>query len=137
MSNESIFTKIINKEISSYILEETEDLVVILDVFPLVKGHILVIPKRQIDKFYEIEDELYSKIMLSAKKWSIILEKTIACVRVGLSIVGLEVPHTHIHLVPMQTVNDINFTQPKLKLPASEFEQIQSNLLQTKNNLKF
>lgn len=120
----SIFAKIINKEISSYIIEENEDFIAFLDVFPLAKGHVLVIPKKQVDYIFDLEPEIYSGLWLFANKIAKKLKQAIPCKRIGIAVIGLEVPHAHIHLIPLQSVEDINFSRPKLKLEASEFEDI-------------
>ncbi len=120
----SIFAKIINKEISSYIIEENEDFIAFLDVFPLAKGHVLVVPKKQVDYIFDLEPEIYSGLWLFANKIAKKLKQAIPCKRIGIAVIGLEVPHAHIHLIPLQSVEDINFSRPKLKLEASEFEDI-------------
>lgn len=122
----SIFSKIINKEIPSYIIEENEHFIAFLDVFPLAKGHVLVVPKKQVDYIFDLEPELYSGLWLFANKIAKKLEQAIPCKRVGVAVIGLEVPHVHIHLIPLQSVEDINFSRPKLKLAPSDFEEILS-----------
>jgi len=124
----SIFTKIINKEIPGFILAETETCVAFLDVFPLAKGHVLIVPKKEIDYIFSVEDVLLSEMMLFSKKVALAIEKAIPCKRVGVAVIGLEVPHAHIHLIPLQTVQDINFTREKLKLPAEEMEEIAKSI---------
>ncbi|ABG58901.1 HIT family protein [Cytophaga hutchinsonii] len=120
----SIFTKIINKEIPAFIIAETETLIAFLDVFPLAKGHVLVVPKKEIDYIFSVEDTLLAEMTLFSKKIALAIEKAIPCKRVGVAVIGLEVPHAHIHLIPLQTVQDINFTREKLKLPAEEMNEI-------------
>lgn len=120
----SVFTKIINGELPAYKIAENEDYLAFLDVYPLVKGHTLVIPKKEIDKIFEMEKPLYSGLMDFAYEVAQAVEKAIPCVRVGMAVVGLEVPHTHIHLVPLNTMQDINFTNPKLKLENEEMTEI-------------
>ncbi|MGZ4058149.1 MAG: HIT family protein [Bacteroidia bacterium] len=115
----SIFTKIINGEISCHKVAENADFLAFLDVFPLVTGHILVVPKKETDYIFDIEDTDLAAMMVFAKKVAKAQKLAINCKRIGVAVVGLEVPHAHIHLVPMNTVNDINFTQVKLK-PSSE-----------------
>ena len=122
----SIFARIINKEIPSYIIEENEHFIAFLDVFPLAKGHVLVVPKKQVDYIFDLEPELYSGLWLFANKIAKKLEQAIPCKRVGVAVIGLEVPHAHIHLIPLQSVEDINFSRPKLKLAPSDFEEILS-----------
>lgn len=120
----SIFTKIINGEIPAYKIAETEDYLAFLDVFPLVKGHTLVIPKKEVDKIFEMDKSLYQGLMDFAYDVAQAVEKAIPCVRVGIAVIGLEVPHTHVHLVPLNTMQDINFTNPKLKLENEEMIEI-------------
>ncbi len=120
----SIFTRIINGEIPSYKIAENENFLAILDAFPLVKGHVLVIPKKEVDKLFELDRETYTGLMNFAYDIAPAIEKAIPCLRVGVAVIGLEVPHVHIHLVPLNTMNDINFTQPKLKVEDQEMTQI-------------
>lgn len=120
----SVFTKIINGEIPAYKIAETEDYLAFLDVFPLVKGHTLVIPKKEIDKIFEMDKALYLGLMDFAYDIAQAVEKAIPCIRIGVAVIGLEVPHTHVHLVPLNTVQDINFTNPKLKLENEEMIEI-------------
>jgi histidine triad (HIT) family protein len=120
----SIFTKIINGEIPSYKIAENENFLAFLDVFPLVKGHVLVVPKQEIDYIFDLSDDLLSEMMLFAKKIAPALQKAVPCKRIGLSVIGLEVPHAHLHMVPMNTANDVNFTQPKIKVEPKEMEEI-------------
>lgn len=120
----SIFTKIINKEIPGFVIAETESLIAFLDVFPLAKGHVLVVPKKEVDYIFSVEDNLLAEMILFSKKIALAIEKVIPCKRVGVAVIGLEVPHAHIHLIPLQTVQDINFTREKLKLPAQEMNEI-------------
>ena len=120
----SIFTKIIQNEIPSYKIAEDDNYIAILDAFPLVKGHILVIPKKEVDKIFDLDKETYLGLMEFAYKIAPAIEKAIPCLRVGMAVVGLEVPHVHVHLVPLNTMNDINFTQPKLKLSNEEMTEI-------------
>ena len=124
----SIFTKIINREIPAYIVAETDQAIAFLDVFPLRKGHLLVVPKKEVDKFYDLPEEDYIAVMKLAKKIALVMEKAFDCKRIGQAIIGLEVPHTHIHLVPINEMNDLNFNQEKLKLSAQEMEEIQQKI---------
>ena len=124
----SIFTKIVNGEIPSYKIAEDENYLAFLDVNPNAKGHTLCIPKQEIDKIFEMDDELYLGLMKFSKKVAIALEKTVPCKRVGMAVVGLEVPHAHVHLIPMNTMNDISFSNDKLKFSKEEFEQIASDI---------
>ena len=120
----SIFSKIINREITSYIIAENENFLAFLDIFPLTKGHTLVIPKLEIDYYFDIQDELFNEINIFSKKVAIGIEKAIPCKRIGVSVVGLEVPHAHIHLIPINSISDMNFSNPKLELSKDEFLSI-------------
>ncbi|HYF69345.1 MAG TPA: HIT family protein [Ohtaekwangia sp.] len=115
----SIFTKIINREIPAYIVAEDDQHIAFLDINPLVHGHVLIIPKKEVDYIFDLDDETLSALTRFAKKVAIALKKVVSCKRIGVAVIGLEVPHTHIHLVPMNTMGDINFTQPKLS-PSKE-----------------
>ena len=115
----SIFTKIINGEIPSHKVAENNKFLAFLDVFPLVHGHVLVVPKKEIDYIFDIDDGDLAEMILFAKQVAKALKLAVPCKRIGVAVIGLEVPHAHIHLVPMNTVDDINFTQPKLK-PSQE-----------------
>ena len=119
----SIFTKIINREIPGHIIAENEDCIAILDINPLVIGHVLVIPKKETDYIFDIENEDYLKLWSFAKTVAAAVEKAIPCKRIGIAVIGLEVPHAHIHLVPLQHVGDINFTRPKLHPSQEELEK--------------
>ncbi len=125
---DSIFTKIINREIPAYIIDENDDFIAFLDVFPLAKGHTLVIPKKQIDYIFDIEDDLFSRLHVFSKKIAKAVEKAVDCKRIGTAVIGLEVPHAHIHLVPINNVGDIDFSRPKLKLSEEEFKAIQADI---------
>jgi len=120
----SIFTKIVEGEIPAYKVAEDENYLAFLDIFPLAKGHVLVIPKKEVDYLFDLDDELYAGLQLFAKRVAVALKKAIPCKKVGVAVLGLEVPHAHIHLVPMQNEKDINFSNPKLKLPEEEFKAI-------------
>ena len=126
---ESIFTKIINKEIPAYIIEENEDFIAFLDVFPLAKGHTLVIPKKQVDYIFNLDHTAYSGLWKFAQKIAVKVENAIDCERIGIAVIGLEVPHAHIHLVPINNVEDINFSKSKLKLEENEFLAIQESIV--------
>ena len=127
----SIFTKIVNGEIPAYKIAEDENYLAFLDVNPNAKGHTLCIPKQEIDKIFDMDDELYLGLMKFSKKIAIALEKTIPCKRVGMAVVGLEVPHAHVHLIPLNHMDEMRF-QNKVSLSKEEFEalakSIQSNL---------
>jgi histidine triad (HIT) family protein len=128
----SIFTKIINEEIPAYKIAEDENYLAFLDVNPNAKGHTLCIPKQEIDKIFDMEEELYLGLMKFSRKVAKALEKTVPCKRIGLAVVGLEVPHAHVHLIPLHDMDDMRF-QRKTSLTKEEFEKlakaIQSNLL--------
>lgn len=115
----SLFTKIINKEIPAHIILEDERFIAFLDINPLVMGHTLVVPKKEVDYIFDNDDETLGGIMVFAKKVARAIDKTIPCKRVGVAVIGLEVPHTHVHLVPMNSMRDISFLEPKLK-PSQE-----------------
>ncbi len=120
----SIFTKIVNGEIPCYKIAEDEKFLAFLDINPLAKGHVLVIPKEEIDYIFELEDNLLAEMHLFAKKVAIAIEKSVECKRIGVAVIGLEVPHAHIHLVPINNISDLNFSNPKLTLSQGEFEEI-------------
>ena len=124
----SIFTKIINREIPAHIVAEDEDYIAFLDIMPLVKGHVLVVPKNEVDYIFDLEPEALSGLHLFAQKVAKAIDKTIKCTRVGVAVIGLEVPHVHVHLVPLNSMDDINFTRPKLKLEKEEMEQIAAKI---------
>ncbi|MFT5916578.1 MAG: histidine triad (HIT) family protein [Bacteroidia bacterium] len=111
----SIFTKIISGEIPSHKIAENEDFIAFLDVFPLVEGHTLVVPKKEVDYIFDLEDEQLGALNIFSKKVAKAIEKAIPCKRIGTAVIGLEVPHAHLHLVPLNSVEDINFSKPKLK----------------------
>jgi histidine triad (HIT) family protein len=116
----TIFTKIIEGEIPCYKIAEDDKFLAFLDISPLAKGHTLVIPKVEIDYIFDVEDNVLGEMMVFAKKVALKVEKAIPCERIGVSIIGLEVPHAHIHLVPMNTADDVNFTRAKLSLSKEE-----------------
>jgi histidine triad (HIT) family protein len=120
----SIFSKIISGEIPSYKIAETENCYAFLDIMPLAEGHTLVIPKQEIDYIYDLEDELLIELQLFAKEVAIKLGKVMPCERIGTAVIGLEVPHAHIHLIPINNVQDINFARPKLKVEADRMAEI-------------
>ena len=123
----TIFSKIINGEIPCYKVLENNNFLAFLDINPLVKGHVLVIPKIETDYFFDLEDDLLSEMMVFSKKVAIKIREIFPCKKIGVSVVGLEVPHAHIHLIPINSINDINFSNPKLDLSKNELEEI-SNL---------
>lgn len=124
----SIFTKIVNGEIPSYKIAETEDFYAFLDINPLAKGHTLVIPKKEIDYLFEVDDELLSGMLPFAKKVARAIESVVKCQRIGVTVIGLEVPHAHIHLIPINSLYDMDFKQPKLKFLPEELEKISADI---------
>jgi histidine triad (HIT) family protein len=124
----SIFTRIINGEIPSYKVAEDENYYAFLDIHPLAEGHTLVIPKKETDYIFDIEDKEYQGLFLFAKQVAAAMRKVIPCERIGIAVVGLEVPHAHIHLVPLKTIYDIDFRRPKLKLSPEEFAAIAAKI---------
>jgi histidine triad (HIT) family protein len=127
----SIFTKIINREIPGHIVAENEEFIAFLDINPLVEGHVLVVPKQETDYIFNLEDELYSRLHLFAKKVAKAIEKSVDCIRIGVAVIGLEVPHVHVHLVPLNSMNDINFNREKLHPSQEELSKIADKI---KNN---
>jgi len=125
---ESIFTKIINGDIPCHKIAETEHCFSFLDIQPLREGHVLVIPKTQVDNIFNLDDELLIELHLFAKKISKAIEAAIPCERIGMAVIGLEVPHAHIHLIPISHVEDINFAQPKMKVSSAELEQVAARI---------
>lgn len=119
----SIFTKIINGELPAYKVAENEKFLAFLDINPNAKGHTLCIPKKEVDKIFDMPQQDYAELMEFSRNVAIALEKAVPCVRIGMSVVGLEVPHVHVHLIPLQTMDDIRFTK-KEKLTPEEFEEI-------------
>jgi histidine triad (HIT) family protein len=123
----TIFSRIIAGEIPSYKVAEDDNFFAFLDINPLVKGHTLVVPKKEVDYLFDIDDALLEKMMVFSKRTAKAIEKVIKCQRIGLTVIGLEVPHAHIHLIPLITgMQDMNFANPKLKLTKEEFEEIAS-----------
>jgi histidine triad (HIT) family protein len=116
----TIFTKIINREIPAFIVAEDDNCIAFLDINPLVVGHTLVVPKKEVDFIFDLDDQTLAGLNLFAKKVAQAIKKSISCKRVGVAVIGLEVPHTHIHLVPMNSMNDLNFTRQKLSPPKEE-----------------
>jgi histidine triad (HIT) family protein len=123
----SIFTKIINGEIPCYKIAEDENFMAFLDVNPNAKGHTLCIPKQEINKIFELEDDLYLGLMQFSKKIAVALEKTVSCKRIGMAVVGLEVPHAHVHLIPLNEMDEMRF-QNKVTLSKDEFEALAESI---------
>ena len=124
----SIFTKIVNGEIPCYKIAEDENYFAFLDINPLAKGHTLVIPKKEIDYLFDLDDELYKGLLVFAKKVAKAIGNVIPCKRVGVVVLGLEVPHAHIHLIPINHLYDTEFSRPKLKLSPEEFKEIAAKI---------
>lgn len=120
----SVFTKIINGEIPCYKITENDHYFAFLDISPLTKGHTLVIPKKEVDYIFDLDPETYSGLMEFSKKIAIAIKKAIPCNRISMNVIGLEVPHAHVHLIPINNMNDCNFANPKLKLSKEEFQEI-------------
>ena len=124
----TIFTKIINGEIPCYKIAEDDNFLAFLDVSPLAIGHTLVIPKKEIDYIFDIEDNMLAAMHIFSKKVAKAIEKAIPCKRIGVAVIGLEVPHAHIHLIPMNHVSDMNFARPKLSFSKEEMEDTASKI---------
>lgn len=124
----TIFTRIINGEIPCYKVAENEDCFAFLDINPMVRGHVLVIPKREVDYLFDLTDQELCNLQLFAKKIAVAQKKVFGCVKVGQAVLGLEVPHAHIHLIPMQSEKDMLFSNPKLKLEPEEFQKIAADI---------
>lgn len=124
----SIFSRIIHGEIPCYKVAEDEFHIAFLDLQPVATGHVLVVPKEEVDYLFDLDENAYSRLWLFARKVASGLEKAIPCRRIGLSVIGLEVPHTHIHLVPLQTMQDINFSKTKMSPSSFELEEIRQKI---------
>jgi len=125
----TIFSKIIAGEIPSYKIAENKRFFAFLDIFPLVKGHVLVVPKTETDKLFDLSDDYLSEMLLFAKPIAHAIEKAFDCNRCGISVVGLEVPHAHVHLIPINSADDLNFTRPKLKLSPEQLKEVQETIV--------
>ncbi len=125
----TLFSKIINGDIPSYKIAESEKFYAFLDIFPLQKGHTLIVPKIEVDKIFEVPDAYLSELLIFAKPIATAIEKSFPCNRVGMVTVGLEVPHAHLHLIPINAAADMEFSQPKLSLSTEEFKAIQDLIL--------
>lgn len=125
----TIFSKIIKGEIPSYKIAENDKFFAFLDIFPLAEGHVLVVPKIEVDKIFDVPDNYLSELLVFAKPIAKAIEKNFPCDRCGMAVIGLEVPHAHVHLVPISAVDDINFKKPKLKLSPEEFVAIQQKIV--------
>ena len=125
----TIFSKIISGEIPSYKIAENEKFFAFLDIFPLVRGHVLVVPKMEIDKFFDLPDNYLAELLLFSKPIAKAIEKSFPCNRCGISVIGLEVPHAHLHLLPINSSDDLNFARQKLKLSANELISVQDKIV--------
>lgn len=125
----TIFSKIITGQIPSYKIAENEKFYAFLDIFPLRAGHVLVVPKIETDKLFDLPDDYLSEMLLFAKPIAQAIEKVFDCNRCGISVIGLEVPHAHIHLIPVNSANDLNFVQPKQKASAEDLKKVQEMIL--------
>ena len=125
----TVFSKIIAGEIPSYKIKEDENFLAFLDVFPLVKGHVLVVPKIEVDKLFDLPDNYLSAMLVFAKPIAKSIEKSFNCNRCGISVVGIEVPHAHMHLIPINSANDLNFTQKKISVSELDMKKIQQKII--------
>ena len=125
----TIFSKIIAGEIPTYKIAENENFFAFLDIFPLVEGHVLVVPKTETDKLFDLSDDYLKEMLLFAKPIAKAIEQSFNCNRCGISVVGLEVPHAHLHLIPINSADDLNFTRSKLKLSQEELKVVQQKIL--------
>src|SRR5689334_8424358 len=125
----TIFSKIIAGQIPSYKIAENEKFFAFLDIFPLREGHVLVVPKVEADNLFDLPSDYLGELLLFAQPIAKAIEKSFDCNRCGISVIGLEVPHAHVHLIPINSANDLNFTQPKLKLSEKELKQIQEKII--------
>jgi histidine triad (HIT) family protein len=124
----SIFTRIVNREIPAHIVAEDENYLAFLDIMPLTQGHTLVIPKKEVDYLFDLDEATYSGLQLFAKKVAGAVKKATGCKRVGVAVLGMEVPHAHIHLVPMNAMRDMNFSNPKLKPTPEELSSMAAQI---------
>ena len=125
----TIFSRIIAGEIPSYRIAENDKFFAFLDIFPLREGHVLVVPKKETDNLFDLPEDFLSQILLFARPIAKAIEKSFDCNRCGISVVGLEVPHAHIHLIPINSANDLNFTQAKLKLSPEQLKKVQEKII--------
>lgn len=124
----SVFTKIINGDISCYKISENDHFIAFLDISPLKKGHTLIVPKKEIDYIFDLDSDIYLGLMIFAKKISEAIIQAFPCKRIGMTVIGLEVPHAHIHLIPINTMNDMNFGNQKLAFSKEEFIEITESI---------
>ncbi len=131
----SIFTKIIQREIPAYIVAEDQDYIAFLDINPLVIGHCLVVPKKEVDYIFDLDDKLLAGLHLFSKRVANAISKSVPCLRIGVAVIGLEVPHTHVHLVPLNDMDDINFSRTKLTPLSEELSAVAEKISQNFQNL--
>ncbi|CAN5475479.1 HIT family protein [soil metagenome] len=124
----TIFSKIVSGEIPAYKVAESDDFLAFLDINPLAEGHVLVIPKKEVDYIFDLEDDIYTELHIFAKIVAQGLRKAIACKRIGVAVIGLEVPHAHIHLIPMNNVSDLNFSRPKLSFTHEQLQATEEKI---------
>jgi len=124
----TVFSKIINGEVPCYKIAEDENHLAFLDIFPLEAGHVLVIPKKEVDNIFDLSVEAYSALFAFSQNIGIAIKKAVPCLKVGIAVVGLEVPHAHIHLIPLQNVSDLDFTRPKRQFTSESFELIRDKI---------
>lgn len=124
----SLFTRIINGEIPCHKIAENDKFIAFLDIMPLAKGHTLVVPKKEVDYIFDLDDETLAEMNIFAKQVAGMIRKAIPCKRIGVAVIGLEVPHTHVHLIPLNHVSDINFERPKLQLSQDELLEIAESI---------
>ena len=125
----TIFSKIISGDIPSYKIAEDDKFYAFLDINPMTKGHTLVVPKQETDYLFDLDDELLSEMIVFSKRVALAIEKVVSCTRVGVMVIGLEVPHAHIHLIPINKMDDMNFKNSRLKLSDSEYKEIQNEII--------
>ena len=130
----TIFSKIIAGEIPSYKIAENDKFFAFLDIFPLREGHILVVPKKAVDNFFDLPEEYLKELLVFAQPIAKAIENSFDCNRCGISVIGLEVPHAHMHLIPINAANDLNFTQPKLKVAEERMKEIQKKIVEQLNS---
>lgn len=123
----SLFTKIVKGEVPAYKVAEDSQFLAFLDINPNARGHVLCIPKKEVDKIFDLEEEVYQELMRFSRKVAIALEKTIECKRVGMAVVGLEVPHVHVHLIPLNSMSDMDFSK-SIKMEDEEFKKLASSI---------
>jgi len=126
----TIFSKIIAGQIPSYKIAEDDKFFAFLDIFPLAEGHVIVVPKTEVDNMFDLPDEYLGELLLFARPIAKAIEKAFNCNRCGIEVVGLEVPHAHVHLIPINSADDLNFTRGKLKLSAEQLKQVHAKILQ-------